>query len=67
MVGGNGVVSEDGKLKIENDDRDVGTYVMSLTVPLLAVCAGLFVVDIIIRKLKWNDIKNLFVKVNKVK
>ncbi|MDE6505096.1 MAG: VWA domain-containing protein [Clostridia bacterium] len=66
-VGGNGTVSEDGNLKIENDIREVGTYEYSLTVILLSVAAVLFVADIIIRKLKWNDIKNLFVKVNKNK
>lgn len=63
MVGGNGTVSEDGNLKIVNDIRDVGTHEYSLVVPLLAVCAALFVVDIIVRKLKWNDIKNLFIRV----
>lgn len=66
-VGGNGTVSEDGNLKIENDIREVGTYEYSLTVILLSVSAALFVVDIIIRKLKWNDIKSLFIKVNKSK
>lgn len=62
MVGSNGTVSEDGNLKIVNDDREVGTYKYSLVLPMLAVCAVLFVADIIIRKLKWVDIKNLFVK-----
>ncbi len=62
MVGGNGTVSEDGNLEIVNDDRKVGTYKYSLVMPLVAVCAALFVTDIIVRKLKWVDIKNLFVK-----
>lgn len=65
MVGGSGTVSEDGNLKIVNDERKVGTYIYSLVVPLLAASVVLFVIDIIIRKLKWNDIKNLFVRVKK--
>ncbi len=67
MVGGDGTVSEDGNLKIENDKSEVETYVIRLTVPFLAVCAVLFVADIIIRKLKWNDVVSLFGKVKKDK
>ena len=67
MVGGDGTVSEDGNLKIENDESEVETYVIRLTVPFLAVCAVLFVADIIIRKLKWNDVVSLFGKVKKDK
>lgn len=65
MVGGSGQVSEDGSLKIENDEKDVGTYVLKLTVPLMIACVVLFVADIVVRKLKWNDIKNLFIRVKK--
>ena len=65
MVGGSGQVSEDGNLKIENDEKDVGTYVLKLTVPLMIACVVLFVADIVVRKLKWNDIKNLFIRVKK--
>ena len=66
-VGGSGTVSEDGNLKIENDIRDVGTYEYSLTVILLSVAAALFVIDIMVRKLKWADVKNLFIKIDKKK
>lgn len=59
-VGGEGTVSLDGNLSLENDDSDVGMYVIDLTVPLLALCAVLFVTDIIVRKLRWSDIKSLF-------
>ncbi len=48
-----------------NDDRDVATYVYPLVPVLLGVCAALFVADIMVRKLKWADIKNLFVKIDK--
>lgn len=67
MVGGNGKVSEDGKLTIENDPDEVGTYVYSLIMPIMIACAVLFVADVTVRKLKWADIKNLFVKVGKNK
>ena len=62
---GEGQVSENGKLVLVNDDRDVATYVYSLVPVLLGVCAALFVADIMVRKLKWADIKNLFVKIDK--
>lgn len=65
MVGGNGTVSEDGKLVIENDEDEIGVRIISLAVPMMIACVALFAVDIVIRKLKWNDIKSLFVKVNK--
>lgn len=63
MVGANGTVSLDGKLSLTNDEGEVGTYTVSLTVPLLAAAVALFAVDIIVRKLKWEDIVSLFRKV----
>ncbi len=63
MVGTNGTVSLDGKLSLKNDESEVGTYTVSLTVPLLAAAVALFAVDIIVRKLKWEDIVSLFRKV----
>ena len=63
MVGANGAVSLDGKLSLTNDEGEVGTYTVSLTVPLLAAAVALFAVDIIVRKLKWEDIVSLFRKV----
>ncbi|MGN1373346.1 MAG: VWA domain-containing protein [Candidatus Coproplasma sp.] len=59
-VGANGKVSTDGTLKLENDDKEVGKYNLSLTLPLLIVCVALYAVDIAVRKLKWEDIKSLF-------
>lgn len=59
-IGSNGSVSKDGKLKLENDEKEVGTYNMSLTMPLLVACVALYAVDIAVRKLKWEDIKSLF-------
>ncbi|MCH5350974.1 MAG: VWA domain-containing protein [Clostridiales bacterium] len=57
---GGGTVSKNGKLSIENDKNEVDKYVEDLTVPLLIVAVAMFVVDIIIRKLKWDDIKSFF-------
>ena len=57
---GRGTVSLDGKLDISNDDSEVTTYIVKLTPVLLIICVVLFVVDIAIRKLKWEDIKSFF-------
>ena len=65
MVGSNGVVSEDGNLTIENEEGEAGVYNLPLAMPLLIAAVVLFAVDIGVRKLKWDDIKSLFKKVNK--
>lgn len=67
MLGGNGKVSEDGRLVIENDPDEVGIYNLSLSIPLLITCVVLYAVDIAVRKLKWEDIKSLFKRGRKVK
>ena len=65
MVGSNGVVSEDGNLTIENEEGEAGVYNLPLAMPLLIAAVALFAIDIGVRKLKWDDIKSLFKKVNK--
>ena len=67
MLGANGKVSENGKLEIVNDDKEVGVYNLSLDLPLLITCVVLYAVDIAVRKLKWEDIKSLFKRTKKVK
>ena len=57
---GRGEVSLDGTLDLTNDESDVVTYIVKLTAVLLIICVTLFVVDIAIRKLKWEDIKSFF-------
>lgn len=57
-----GTVSEDGSIKLENDENMIDTYVVDFTMPFLIAAASLYVIDVIIRKLKWSDIKNLFKK-----
>lgn len=54
------VVVDNGKLILENEDYEVGTYTNDYTVPLLVIAVVLFVVDIIVRKLKWEDIVSFF-------
>ncbi|HIU80702.1 MAG TPA: VWA domain-containing protein [Candidatus Coproplasma excrementipullorum] len=63
LLSGRGVVSEDGTIAIVNPEDELATYEVNLTMPLLIAAAAFFVVDIIIRKLKWVDVKNLFVKI----
>ncbi len=65
MLSGRGMVSEDGNLKIVNDESEVGVRIVDLTIPLLIAAVSLFMVDIIVRKIKWADIKGLFKKVKK--
>lgn len=65
LLSGRGTVSEDGTIEIVNPESEISTYSLSLTLPLFITAVALFVVDIIIRKLKWNDIKSLFVKIGK--
>ena len=57
-----GVVSENGDIKLENDENMIDTYVVDFTMPFLIAAVALYVIDVIIRKLKWSDIRNLFKK-----
>ena len=57
-----GVVYEDNSLKVENNMDEVSTYTVDYTIPLLAAAVALYVIDIIIRKLTWADIKSFFKK-----
>ncbi len=67
MIGSHGTVSENGKLSIVNDEKEVGLYNVSLNVPLLIACVVLYAVDIAVRKLKWEDIKSFFKRRKRVK
>ncbi len=62
VVRNNGTIYESGNAVLENDPARLETYVTYFTVPLLAVAAGLYIVDTVIRKLKWADIKSFFGK-----
>ncbi len=65
MVSENGQVSEDGNLVLVNDSSDVLKYVINFAPVFMLISAILIVVDIIIRKLKLQDIKSLFKKIRK--
>ena len=57
---GRGDVVENGTIKLKIDESQLSTYNVQLRVPLLIVTVAMFVADIIVRKLKWDDIKSFF-------
>ena len=57
-----GSVSEGALPKLENDESEVAKYTVSFAIPFFIAAVVLFVIDVIFRKLKWNDIKSLFKK-----
>ncbi len=63
MIGSGGTVSEDGELSIVNDASEMGIRTIDLSPYLLIAAVVIFAADIIVRKLKWNDIRSLFKKV----
>ncbi len=65
FVRNNGTVTEDGNVTLKTDETKLETYIFRFTVPFLAVAAVLYVVDTVIRKLKWADIKSFFKKRSK--
>ena len=62
---GVGQISRDGNINLENKKDEVDTYKVSYRVPLLIAAAALFVIDVILRKFRWKDIKGLFAKKRK--
>ena len=66
LVDGSGIVSWDGNdINFNINKDDIETYVYSFVVPLMITCVVLFIVDVCIRKLRWNDIKSIFVRQSK--
>ncbi len=59
-LNGRGEVSVNGELELVNDENLTGTYSVNLTVPLLIICVVLYIADIVVRKLKWDDIVSFF-------
>ncbi len=64
MIGSEGTVfnGTNEVIKIENDESLISSYILDLTITLLTISISLFVIDVIIRKLKWEDILSLFGK-----
>ena len=56
---GRTVITE-GRLNVTNDSDSVGTYSLDFTYGLLIAAVALYVIDIIVRKLKWEDIVSFF-------
>ena len=59
-VDGRGIVITEGNLAITNDVNDVGTYTIDYTYALLVTAVALYVADIIVRTLRWEDIVSFF-------
>ena len=59
-INGRGQVVVEGELRLENEEHEMGTYTNDFTIPLLIIAVVLFVVDIVVRKLKWEDIVSFF-------
>jgi len=57
-----GTVNEETVPTLVNDEREVATYTVSFTVPLMILAVVLYVADIMIRKLKKSDIRSFFGK-----
>ncbi len=60
MIGADGSVSENGELDLTNDEGMGDADIIDLTSYLLVATIAMFVIDVIIRKIKWTDIKGLF-------
>ena len=65
MVNLNGKVSEDGNLEIVNNNSILHTYIIDFTPIFMIICVVLFVIDVMIRKLRLQDVKSLFKKIKK--
>ena len=65
FIRNNGNVFEDGNITLEVDESKIATYILRFEVPFLAAAAALYIVDTVIRKLKWADIRSLFAKKRK--
>ncbi|MCH5157168.1 MAG: VWA domain-containing protein [Clostridiales bacterium] len=63
-IDGRGTVVSGESLTLSNNDDEVGRYTFNLTIPLLIACIAIYLVDIIVRKLKWNDVVS-FLGLNK--
>ena len=66
LITSDGTVSEDGHLVISNDNLPITTYTYDFTPLFMIISCILFVCDIAIRKLRWQDIKDIFAKKRKV-
>lgn len=54
------ILDLDGISTIENSYSAYTSYVFSFTLPLMIACAALFIIEVIVRQLKWKDITSFF-------
>ncbi len=62
MVSTNGEISENGRLEFSNGNTEIKKYIINFTPIFMTICVVLFVIDVIIRKLRLEDVKSLFRK-----
>ncbi len=55
-----GTVSEGAIPSLENDEDNVAMHRLTFMIPFMIAAVALYVLDVIIRKIKWIDIKGLF-------
>ncbi len=60
VIRDNGTVTEEGNVELKTDESRLDMYVVRFTVPFFAAAAALYLVDTIIRKLRWADIVSFF-------
>lgn len=60
LITSDGKVSEDGHLVISNEGLPVQTFTYEFAPLFMIISCVLFVCDIIIRKLRWQDVKDIF-------
>ena len=59
FVRANGKIYEGEIPNLESDESEISTYKLSFRIPLLIIIVALFIIDVIVRKLKRSDIENL--------
>lgn len=65
LIRAKGDVHENADFEMVNNKEDIAMYTFYLALPLMIAAAAIFVIDIILRKLRWQDIVTLFKKKRK--
>lgn len=65
MVSTNGEISENGRLEFSNGSSEIKKFILDFTPIFMTICVILFVLDVVVRKLRLEDIKALFKKSKK--
>ena len=55
-----GAVYTDGNVDLEPDKNEIATYEYSMRIPLLIAAVVLFVLDVLVRKLRWKKRRSIF-------